>query len=55
MEQWSNQACFGYAILAAKKAGMTPEQIQKMCRKMHLVHDEVSVDEAAKYYRESEY
>jgi uncharacterized radical SAM superfamily Fe-S cluster-containing enzyme len=55
MEQWSNQACFGYAILAAEKADITQEQIREMCRKMHCVHDEVTIEEAARYYRESDY
>ncbi|MFW5437133.1 hypothetical protein [Paenibacillus apiarius] len=55
MEQWSNQACFGYAILAAERAGLTEEQIRQLAKKMHRVHDEVSVEEAAKHYRESDY
>ncbi|WP_197256134.1 hypothetical protein [Paenibacillus dendritiformis] len=55
MELWSNQACFGYAIMAAEMAGMSKEDILKLTKKMHRVHDEVSVEEAAKHYRESEY
>lgn len=55
MNQWSNQACFGYMILAAEKAGVKAEQIQEIVRKMHRVHDEISVEEAAKFYRESDY
>lgn len=55
MNQWSNQACFGYMILAAKKAGLNDEQLQQIVRKMHTVHDEVTVEEAAKFYRDSDY
>ncbi|EJW15627.1 hypothetical protein M5X00_28145 [Paenibacillus alvei] len=55
MNQWSNQACFGYMILAAQKAGLEEDQIREITRKMHRVHDEVSVEEAAQYYRESDY
>lgn len=55
VESWSNQACFGYTIMAAEDAGLNEEQIRKLIRKMHHVNDEVSVEEAAKYYRESDY
>ena len=55
MESWSNHACFGYLIMAAEEAGLNEEQIRLMIKKMHCIHDEVSVQEAAKHYRESEY
>lgn len=55
MEQWSNQACLGYMILAAQKARIEEDQIREITRKMHRVHDEVSIEEAAKFYRECEY
>lgn len=52
---WSNQACFGYCILAAQKAGVDPETIREIIKKMHRVQDDVSVAEAARIYRESDY
>ena len=52
---WSNQACFGYLILAAEKAGLNEEEIKKIVKKMHRTHDEVSIEKAAEYYRESDY
>lgn len=42
-------------ILAAEEAGVSAEEILKIVRKMHRMHDEVSVEEAAKFYRECDY
>ncbi|MCY9755369.1 hypothetical protein M5X00_14065 [Paenibacillus alvei] len=55
MEQWSNQACLGYMIMAAEGAGVSAEEILKIVKKMHRMHDEVSVEEAARFYRDCEY
>ncbi|MCY7487262.1 hypothetical protein [Paenibacillus alvei] len=55
MEQWSNQACLGYMIMAAEEAGISSDEILNIVRKMHRMHDEVTVDEAARFYRGSDY
>ncbi|GAC43002.1 hypothetical protein [Paenibacillus popilliae] len=55
MDSWSNQACFGYVILAAEQAGFNWEQIKALTKIMYRIHDEVSVVEAAEHYRKSEY
>lgn len=52
---WSNQACFGYCIKAAEAAGVEPAIIREIVRKMHRMQDDVSVAEAARIYRESDY
>lgn len=54
-EAWSNQACFGYSILAAERAGLTPKKIEPVIKGLHRIFDEVSVDEAAAHYRNSNY
>jgi Arc/MetJ-type ribon-helix-helix transcriptional regulator len=53
--QWSNQSAFGYAILAAQKKGFTDEQIKDLVRSLHRVFDTVSLEEAAEFYRNSDY
>lgn len=32
MEEWSNNACLGYAIMGAKKLGYSEEEIKKLVR-----------------------
>lgn len=55
MENWSNNACLGYAILAAKQLGYTDDQIQKLVRAIHNQFDWKSVDEAKEIYNKSTY
>lgn len=51
----NNAACIGYAILAAKKAGFTQEQIQSLVNKIRDLHETKSEDEAEQTYRKSPY
>jgi len=47
----NNSAAIGYAILAAKRIGLTREQIMKLDRAMYEVMDEVTEEEAEEEYR----
>lgn len=51
MEEWSNSACFGYAIAAARSVGMTDQQIAELIRHMRTIMDlDLSVEEAIQVY-----
>ena len=52
---WSNTACNGYALTAAKRAGFTEEQTEKLLTALSRVYDEIEVDEAEKIYNNSGY
>lgn len=53
--EWNNHACLGYAILGAKEAGMSEEQVRELIRSIYNQFDFISVDEAGDVYRESDY
>lgn len=55
MEEWSNNACLGYVILAAKRMGLDEKQTQRLVDSVHAQFDEISVDEAADVYNKSPY
>ena len=54
-EKWSNASNFGYLILASEKIGLAEEDINRLVRALHGIHDMRSVDEAAAHYRNSAY
>lgn len=49
-EEWSNQACLGYVIMAAEKLDYSKEEIEKLVRKMQLIFDFKTVNEAREKY-----
>ncbi|MFA2556881.1 DUF2239 family protein [Bacillus cereus] len=53
--EWSNNACLGYAILGAKKLGMNDEQIGKLVRAIYSEFDWKSVEEAKDTYNQSSF
>ena len=55
MEEWSNNACLGYAILGAKKLGYSEEQIEALVRAIYSGFDWVSIEEAKEVYSKSPY
>jgi hypothetical protein len=55
LEEWSNNACYGYAILAAKDLGMKDELIQDLINAMKYAHDMKTIDEAKTVYCKSSY
>ncbi|WP_179015982.1 hypothetical protein [Paenibacillus sp. 79R4] len=54
-ELWSNNACLGYAIIAAKNLEYTEDQIKRLIRTMYSEFDFVSVEEARNTYNKSNY
>ncbi|MED4602553.1 hypothetical protein P9314_17955 [Paenibacillus validus] len=54
-QPWSNQSCFGYAIMAAERIGMGEKEIQRLVRAMHNRFDMITLAEAAEHYRKSPY
>jgi hypothetical protein len=55
MEEWSNNACFGYVILGAKALGYTDEQIKQLVRSIRFEFDMHTVEEAKEVYNKSPY
>lgn len=55
MQEWSNQSAFGYAIAAASVKGFTVDEIKELVKGLHTVLDTLTLEEAARLYRESEY
>lgn len=54
-QAWSNHSAFGYAILAAERAGFSENDIQRLVRALRSQFDTVSLEEAAECYRKSPY
>lgn len=55
MEEWSNNACMGYAILAAKALGYSEEQIKQLVAAIYFEFDFKTVEEAKDVYNKSPY
>lgn len=53
--EWDNYACLGYAILGAKKMGLSEEETSKLIRSIYSEFDWKSVPDANRIYRESKY
>jgi hypothetical protein len=54
-EEWSNNACLGYAILGAEKLKYSEEQTRKLIRTIYGIFDLTSVGEAREVYNKSSY
>lgn len=53
--EWSNNACLGYAILGAEKLGYSEKQIKELTRAIYGAFDMKSLDEAKDIYSQSSY
>jgi Holliday junction resolvasome RuvABC DNA-binding subunit len=51
---WSNNACLGYAILAAKSLGYTEEQTNELVRAIKGEFDLKTIEEAKRTYGPNE-
>ena len=49
-EIWSNNACIGYFLWAARAVGLSSQQIKDMLGASEDAFETISVDEAAKIY-----
>ena len=45
---WSNDACYGYAIIAMRNAGYKEKEIDTLIRYLHSAFEEYAVEEAEK-------
>jgi hypothetical protein len=54
-EIWSNGACAGYAISAAIAAGLDDQQTRRLIEALRAAFEEMTVDEAEKFYQNSGY
>lgn len=43
---WTNEACYGYCLVAMEKAGLDRATIEKVRRGLHDAFDELTVEEA---------
>lgn len=50
VEIWSNNACRGYFLWAARAVGLNSQQIKEMLEAYGEAFETISVDEAAKIY-----
>lgn len=49
-EEWSNNACCGYAIKAMKNCGFKSKDIQLVLAELYELFDFCAVEDAACYY-----
>lgn len=54
-DEWSNNACLGYAILGAKRLEGSDEQINRFVHAIRSEFNFISVEEAAGVYERSPY
>ena len=52
---WSNSACKGYAIKAGERAGLTPDQIERLVTALSRIFDDISTEEAEQIYENGNY
>lgn len=45
---WTNDACYGYCIIALKAAGYSADQIDAVLHFLHLAFEDYSVEDAEK-------
>ena len=50
---WRNDACMGYSLKAMRDAGIDEELIKKAMRCLDRSFDDVSVEEAAQFWKKS--
>lgn len=51
-DEWDNETCKGYMILAMKKAGFHREDVQKALESLRWVFDDTTLEEAKEEYTE---
>ena len=49
-EEWSNNACRGYVIMAMENCGFKSNDIRQVLTELYEVFDFCAVEEAAHYY-----
>jgi len=54
-QEWSNNACLGYAIYGAEELGYSEKETEKLVRAIYRAFDFKTIDEAKKKYENSPY
>jgi hypothetical protein len=54
-QEWSNNACLGYAIIGAEELGYSQKQIQELVRSIYRTFDYKTIEEARQKYENSPY
>ena len=52
-DEWSNDACRGYVIMAMENCGFSSDDIRRMMAELHELFDFVSLEEAEAHYQKS--
>ena len=52
-EIWSNYACMGYCVEAARRMGLAPDTINKFVNYLHRAFDDFTVTEAEQIFNDS--
>ena len=50
LDLWSNAACQGYLIAAARQAGAKPGQVRQMVQQLRWLLEEMTLEEAEEVY-----
>jgi len=54
-EQWNNHACLGYLVMALEDMELPAEKIEAAVSAAQSAFNDISIEEAAAYYIESNY
>ena len=54
-DEWSNDACYGYVIMAMENCGFANKDIQRVVKQLYEVFDISSVDDAKQKFHSSQY
>ena len=54
-EEWSNDACRGYVIMAMQDCGFSHEDIHRVVRQLYEVFDFHTINEAEQKYYHGDY
>lgn len=54
-DEWSNDACYGYVIMAMENCGFSNKDIQRVVKQLYEVFDISSVDDAKQKFHSSQY
>lgn len=50
MNEWSNEACKGYLIIAMRECGFADNQIKEVLEELDSTFDEITIEMAIKKY-----
>ncbi len=54
-QQWSNNACCGYVVMAMENCGFSEKDIVQVVSKLHELFDSETLEDVKTYYPKSTY